>query len=117
MPKAFISYARDGGHGENLAIEIQQQLQAAGFAVFRDVIGLKPGDVWYHKLEFELETSDVVVLVLSEKVRKSKWVHNEVSMAEEIGIPVISVLAEKVRYPLWLRHLQMLDFCGVRDWR
>lgn len=116
MPKAFISYARDGSHGENLAVEIQQQLQAAGFVVFRDVIGLKPGDVWYHKLEFELESSDVMVLVVSEKVRTSKWVHNEVSMAEEIGIPVIPVLAEKVRHPLWLRHLQVLDFCGHRDW-
>jgi formylglycine-generating enzyme required for sulfatase activity len=116
MPKAFISYARDGGCGEKLAAEIQQQLLAAGFVVFRDVIGLKPGDVWYHKLEFELETSDVMVLVVSEKVRTSKWVHNEVSMAEEIGIPVIPVLAEKVRYPLWLRHLQVLDFCGVVDW-
>ncbi|UJS24962.1 SUMF1/EgtB/PvdO family nonheme iron enzyme [Thiothrix winogradskyi] len=116
MPKAFISYARDGSYGENLATEIQQQLQAAGFAVFRDVIGLKPGDVWYHKLEFELESSDVMVLVVSEKVRTSKWVHNEVSMAEEIGIPVIPVLAEKVRYPLWLRHLQSLDFCGAVDW-
>jgi len=116
MPKAFISYARDGSYGENLATEIQQQLQAAGFAVFRDVIGLKPGDVWYHKLEFELESSDVMVLVVSEKVRTSKWVHNEVSMAEEIGIPVIPVLAEKVRHPLWLRHLQVLDFCVVVDW-
>ncbi len=116
MPKAFISYARDGSYGENLAVEIQQQLQAAGFVVFRDVIGLKPGDVWYRTLEFELETSDVMVLVVSEKVRTSKWVHNEVSMAEEIGIPVIPVLAEKVRYPLWLRHLQSLDFCGVVDW-
>ncbi|MDQ5770465.1 toll/interleukin-1 receptor domain-containing protein [Thiothrix subterranea] len=114
--KAFISYARDGSHGENLAVEIQQQLQVAGFVVFRDVSGLKPGDVWYHKLESELETSDVMVLVVSEKVRTSKWVHNEVSMAEEIGIPVIPVLAEKVRYPLWLRHLQSLDFCGVVDW-
>jgi Uncharacterized conserved protein len=43
-------------------------------------------------------------------------VHNEVSMAEDIGIPVIPVLAEKVRHPLWLRHLQVLDFCGARDW-
>ena len=116
MSKDFISYARDGSYGENLAVEIQQQLQAAGFAVFRDVIGLKPGDVWYRTLEFELETSDVMVLVVSEKVRTSKWVHNEVSMAEEIGIPVIPVLAEKVRYPLWLRHLQSLDFCGAVDW-
>lgn len=116
MPKIFISYARDQSHGQNLAAEAQQQLQAAGFEVFRDVIGLKPGDVWYHKLEFELETSDAVVLIVSEKVRTSKWVHNEISMAEEIGLPVIPVLAEKVRSPLWLRHLQALDFCTQTNW-
>lgn len=117
MPKIFISYARDASHGENLAAAVQAQLQAAGFEVFRDVIGLKPGDVWYHKLEFELDSSDCMVLVVSEKVRTSKWVHNEVSMAEEIGIPVIPVLAEKVRHPLWLRHLQVLDFCVLPDWQ
>lgn len=116
MPKIFISYARDQSYGEHLAAETQQQLLAAGFEVFRDVIGLKPGDVWYHKLEFELETSDAVVLIVSEKVRTSKWVHNEISMAEEIGLPVIPVFAEKVRSPLWLRHLQALDFCTQINW-
>ncbi len=116
MPKIFISYARDQSHGERLATEVQQQLLSAGFEVFRDVIGLKPGDVWYHKLEFELETSDAVVLIVSEKVRTSKWVHNEISMAEEIGLPVIPVFAEKVSSPLWLRHLQALDFSRQVDW-
>lgn len=116
MPKIFISYARDQSHGENLAAEAQQQLQAAGFEVFRDVIGLKPGDKWYSKLEFELETSAAVVLIVSEKVRTSKWVHNEISMAEELGLPVIPVFAEKVRSPLWLRHLQALDFCVHCNW-
>lgn len=116
MPKIFISYARDQSYGQNLAAEAELQLQAAGFEVFRDVSGLKPGDVWYQKLEFELETSDAVVLIVSEKVCSSKWVHNEVSMAEEIGLPVIPVLAEKVRSPLWLRHLQALDFCTQTNW-
>ncbi|MBJ6609662.1 MAG: SUMF1/EgtB/PvdO family nonheme iron enzyme [Candidatus Thiothrix moscowensis] len=78
---------------------------------------MKPGDPWFHKLESELESSDVMVLVLSEKVRKSKWVHNEFSMAEEIGIPVIPVLAEAIRLPLWLRHLQVLDFESSQDWQ
>ncbi len=81
------------------------------------MIGLKPGDVWYHKLEFELEACDVMVLVVSEKIRTSKWVHNEVSMAEEIGIPVIPVLAKAIRTPLWLRHLQNLDFCTQQNWQ
>lgn len=116
MPKIFISYARDQSHGERLATEAQQQLQAAGFEVFRDVIGLKPGDVWYHKLEFELETSDAVVLIVSEKVRTSIWVHNEISMAQELNLPVIPVFAEQIRAPLWLRHWQALDFCTQTNW-
>ena len=57
MPKVFISYGRDESHGQNLATETQNQLQAAGFEVFRDVIGLIPGDEWEAKLESELESS------------------------------------------------------------
>ena len=116
MPKIFISYGRDESHGQNLATEAQQQLQAAGFEVFRDVIGLKPGDVWYSKLEFELDSSDLVVLIVSEKIRTSDWVHNEISMAREIGLPIIPLMAEQVRMPLWLRHLQSLDFSAQADW-
>ena len=117
MPKVFISYGRDESHGQNLATETQKQLQAAGFEVFRDVIGLKPGDIWYSKLEFELESSDLVVLIVSEKIRTSEWVHNEISIAKEIGLPIIPVIAESVRIPLWLRHLQTLDFSAQADWQ
>lgn len=116
MPKIFISYGRDESHGQNLATEAQQQLQAAGFEVFRDVIGLKLGDVWYSKLEFELDSSDLVLLIVSEKIRTSDWVHNEISMAREIGLPIIPVIAERVRMPLWLRHLQILDFSEQENW-
>ena len=116
MPKVFISYARDASFGEELAALTQPQLQAAGYEVFRDVTGLSPGDRWDTKLEFELETSDIVVLIVSEKVRQSKWVHNEVSMAMEIGLPVIPVLSEQIRIPLWLRHLQALDFSESVVW-
>ena len=116
MPKIFNSYARDQSHGQNLAAEAEQQLQAAGFEVFRDISALKPGDFWLQKLEFELENSDAVVLIVSEKVRKSKWVQNEISMAEEMGLSVIPVFAEKIRPPLWLRHLHALDFCQQKNW-
>lgn len=114
--KIFISYTRDKSHGQHLATDAHTRLQSAGFEVFRDVVGLKPGDVWYHKLELELETSDMVLVIVSEKVRTSKWVANEVTMAEEIGLPVIPVFAEKIRPPLWLRHLQALDFYDEPAW-
>lgn len=58
----------------------------------------------------------MVVLVASAKVRTSRWVHNEISLAEEKGIPIIPVLAEPMSLPLWMRHLQALDFSARVDW-
>lgn len=116
MTKVFISYARDASYGQNLAAQAQDQLLAAGFEVFRDATGLKPGDLWLNKLESELKSSDVMVLVMSKKALTSKWVQNEVHMAEELKIPVIPILSEKIFSPLWLRHLQVLDFCKTVKW-
>ncbi|UOG93674.1 MAG: TIR domain-containing protein [Candidatus Thiothrix sulfatifontis] len=117
MPKIFISYARDGSHGENLAVEVQQRLLEHGFDTFIDIIGLRPGDRWQEKLKYELKSSDLVVLVLSERSRTSEWIHAEFNFAEDSGIPVIPVLAEKISLPRWVRHIQVLDFSGHRDWQ
>ncbi len=116
MPKIFISYARDASHGENLAAAVQAQLQAAGFEVFRDV-KMHPGEVWHRTLDDELESSQLVVLVLSEKVRTSTWVPNEIDLAKELKIPIIPILAEQILRPIWIRHLQVLDFCVLPDWQ
>ena len=116
MSKVFISYARDESCGQNLASETQAQLEDAGISVFRDATGLKGGDFWLHKLEDELRTSDVVVLILSKKVLVSKWVPNEISLAEELAIPVIPIYAEHIQLPLWIRHLQVIDFVSVTPW-
>lgn len=116
MPKIFISYARDQSYGENLAAETQQRLQEAGFEVLRNVFGLKLRYVWYGRLKFELKTSDAVVLILSKKVVSAKWVHNEISMARELNLPVIPVFAEKFRPPSWLGRLKALDFRVQCNW-
>ena len=116
MHKVFISYARDESCGQDLAVEAQSQLELASFNVFRDVTGVKGGDFWLRKLEEELRASHIVVLVLSEKVLTSKWVPNEINLAEELGIPVIPIFAERIQLPLWLRHLQVIDFVDQMPW-
>lgn len=115
-PQVFISYGRDDGRGQSLAEQIEQRLLESGLRVFRDVHGLQAGDVWFSKLEKGLLDSAAMVLVVSEKARNSQWVFNEYDMAREHGIKVIPVLAEDVRKPLWLRHLQVLDFQIHQDW-
>ena len=116
MPKVFISYARDASFGEKLAALTQPQLQAAGYTVFRDVTNLNAGDRWHTKLESELLSSDIFVLIVSKKVHNSIWVFNEIDLAKEKGLPIIPVLSEKTRLPFGLRHLQAQDFSESVEW-
>ncbi len=116
MQQIFISYAQDQAHGQRLAEQVQQQLHAQGFAVFRDVSGVIPGTKWAHEIERQLKASKLLVLVVSAKALDSDWVFAEFDMAKEYQIPIIPVFAELLSAPLWLRHLQRLDFSGQPDW-
>ena len=117
MQQIFISYAQDQAHGQRLAEQVQQQLHGAGFAVFRDVSGVIPGTKWAHEIERQLKASELVVLVVSAKALNSNWVFAEYDMALEHAIPIIPVFAETLSAPLWLRHLQRLDFSSQADWQ
>ena len=41
---------------------------------------------------------------------------NEINLAEELEIPVIPIYAEHIQLPLWLRHLQFMDFVNSTPW-
>jgi FimV-like protein len=117
MQQIFISYAQDQAHGQRLAEQAQQQLSSAGFTVFRDVGGVIPGTKWALEIERQLKASKLVVLVVSAKALLSDWVFAEFDMAKEHQIPIIPVFAEALSAPLWLRHLQRLDFSREADWQ
>lgn len=113
MPKIFISYSHDES---SFAAELHEKLQEAGFDVFSDAKNIKPDDELLGKVKTGLETSDAMLLVVSDSVQNSVGVQNEFSMAQEKGLPVVPVLAENVRTPLWLRHLQAVDFSEGKNW-
>ena len=119
MHKVFLSYGYVESHGHKFVANTQQQLQAVGFEVSSDVTESKGGDTWYRKLKLELGSSDIVVIIVTDKMRKTKWVANEVSMAENMGIPMIPVVAETVKISPWLRHLyrETLDFSQYANWQ
>lgn len=117
MQQIFISYAQDKSHGQHLAEQVHNQLQDAGFAVFRDVSGLVPGTKWAMEIERQLKASQLIVLVVSAKALSSSWVFAEYDMALEQGIPIIPVFAESLSAPLWLRHLHRLDFSRQAVWQ
>ncbi|TXH68272.1 MAG: toll/interleukin-1 receptor domain-containing protein [Thiothrix sp.] len=113
MPKIFISYSHDES---SFAAELHEKLQEAGFDVFFDAKDIKLGDEVFDKLNTGLDTSDAMLLVVSDSVQNSVGVQNEFSVAQEKGLPVIPVIAENVRTPLWLRHLQTVDFSEGKNW-
>lgn len=118
MQQIFISYAQDQAHGQRLAEQVQQQLNTAGFAVFRDETGVIAGTQWVREIERQLKASQLVVLVVSNKVQHSDWVFAEFQMAKKLGIPIVPVLAEMLPdLPLWLIPLQHLNFSRQPDWQ
>ncbi len=117
MPQVFISYARDDGVGEQLAANVREKLEHAGIIVFHDIKSIDVGDTWLNELNSALASCQAMVLIISKKACASSWVQNEFSVAQERGILIIPILSEKISLPLWVRHLQVLDFSQNESWR
>ncbi|MDD5392497.1 MAG: SUMF1/EgtB/PvdO family nonheme iron enzyme [Thiothrix sp.] len=118
MQQIFISYAQDQSHGQRLAKQAQQHLHGQGFTVFRDETGVLPGMEWVKEIERQLKASQLVVLVVSNKVKHSEWVFAEFQMAKRMNIPIVPILAENLDdLPLWLIPLQHLNFSQQVDWQ
>lgn len=115
--QVFISYARDGGISERVAAELHEQLIRADIAVFRDVEGIDPGSHWAMEIEKQIVASRLMVVVVSEAaLDPQRWVHRECLFASNRRIPIIPVLVQSVELPLWLTHVQALDFTQSQPW-
>jgi TPR repeat protein len=77
-PHVFISYSRGDAP---LAAAVQADLQAAGFAVFRDN-AIRPGDYWDQALERALEGAFAVVTLWTPAASASEWVRIESRYAQ-----------------------------------
>ena len=105
MAKIFISYSHEDSEiAENLAT----RLIDAGDKVWLDKWELMVGDSILIKISKEIETSDFLIVLLSEKSVSSKWVEEELAQASVIlaerGAFILPVLLEDCPIPLILRH-------------
>lgn len=116
-PQVFISYARDGGVSEQTATALHEQLVQAGIAAFRDVENIDPGSHWAAVIEQQILASHLMVVVVSKPaLDPQRWVMRECLFAANKRIPIIPVLVERVDLPLWLMHINALDFTQTRHW-
>ncbi|OQX02689.1 MAG: hypothetical protein BWK73_41905 [Thiothrix lacustris] len=116
-PQVFISYARDGGVSEQTAVALHEQLVQAGIAAFRDVESIDPGSHWAAVIEQQILASQLMVVVVSKPaLDPQRWVMRECLFAANKRIPIIPLLVEQVELPLWLTHINALDFTQVQPW-
>jgi WD40 repeat protein len=115
-PDIFISYARADS---TFAERLRTDLQAAGFNVWIDRIGLKVGTPnWEDSIRSALKIADGVILIASPNSRKSKYVRDELAIAEDGGKLIYPVWASGEKWsesiPLGHGYIQNVDMRGEK---
>lgn len=112
----FLSHSwRD----KNFVRKLDQSLLLHGVSTFLDERDIDVGDSIPKSISDALERSTHLVYVISETSIASRWVEEELSMAqvrtkESKGYKILPVLLESVDLPLSVRHLKYADF---RNWQ
>jgi hypothetical protein len=109
--KSFFSYARhDADTDESLVSALSKTLEArvngmltnARFALWRDTVKLNTGALWENNIEKELQSSDILIVLLTPRWIDSKWCRKEYLLFEQIesersvGPCVIPILAKSI---------------------
>jgi TIR domain len=107
MGNIFISYSHQDSDYVN---KLEEDLKEKGFEVWVDR-QIRYGTQWSEEIEDHLDVCAAFIVVLSENSRKSRWVQNEVSYAQEIKKPIFPILLSGKPW-LSLKSTQHVD---VRD--
>jgi TIR domain len=83
--KAFFSYAHDDARSdpelvrsltEDLEVRVNAKLAKAKFSIWRDEKGLRTGSAWSERIEMELRSSDILIVLLSPRWIDSDFICN-----------------------------------------
>jgi len=107
--RVFVSYSRQEA---SLADWLRQQLDSAGFEVFRDVESTLPGEEWWRRLMDLIARADVIVFLLSPRSSGSKVCIKEIEYAGSLNKRIVPVVIETVDWqavPEGLAKIQSVD--------
>lgn len=103
---AFLSYSRKDSE---FALKLAKDLKAAGAEVWMDQLDIQPGAAWDRSVQRALQSSAILLVVLSPDSVASETLLDEISFAVEQHKRVIPVLYRDCKMPVRLRDLQLLD--------
>ncbi len=97
-PFVFVCYARADSE---LVIRLKTNLQGQGISVWIDREGLQPGTLdWEEALRTAIRAARAVLLIASPNARSSRYVRDELRIAEIYQRPV---------YPLWIAGTHWME--------
>src|SRR2546421_3030179 len=101
-PVVFLSYA----HADReIVAHVRTDLQAQGVALWIDKEGIPAGHPdWEEALRKAMHAADAVLLIASPNARVSRYVKDELRIAEMYQRPV---------YPLWVAGEQWMDVVPI----
>jgi len=124
-PRIFISHSnKDHQFCLHLVEDLQRVLGDEG-AVWYDALGgLQGGDAWWRKIEQELSSRDVFIVVLSPGAVTSNWVNDEVDIAwsrkNELDparrMRLFPILYQPCEIRPGLRSLQIISFVSPKSY-
>ncbi len=105
--KIFISYSRADSE---FALELAEKLRASGAEIWIDQLDISPGQRWDRAIGEALETSDLLLVILSQAAVDSDNVMDEVAYALEEKKRIVPVLHRNCKIPYRLRRVHRIDF-------
>ncbi len=109
MLKIFISYAREDAR--DLAQRLTQDLRALGYNVWLDVSAIPGGADWERDIENAIESSELMLALLSHGSYASDICRSEQSRAIRKGKRIIPLLVQPdAERPLQMENRNYLDF-------
>jgi len=110
---AFVSYSRDD---RDEVVALVQELLQLGWRLWWDE-EIPGGSEWESHLHSRLNRATHLVLFLSARSVRSKWVAEEIRWAQKLGKPVLSIRLDWSEIPedsrSFLSRYQMLDKAAI----
>lgn len=88
--RVFISYRRK--ESSNAALQLYQKLDARSFDAFLDTHSVEPAVDFQAELWHRMTDSDLIILLYTPELFQSKWVHEEMTRADAMGLTVIQLI-------------------------
>jgi WD40 repeat protein len=112
MSHIFISHS---SRDDDFITRLAADLRAAGLQTFVDHEDIQPSQDWDATVQAALESTDVMVLVLSPRSVASQNVKVEWSFFLDLGKPIYPILLEDCEIPFRLRLFQYVNFTQGDD--